>query len=1162
MQQVPAQSQFEMGLSSIASILSNISAQTEQGNQFVNQISGNLQTFIADVKQPFLSIYNRSVTYQDKMLDITERQFDKISGIYEAMSNYINGSNNPQAPQTGNNVLNTISKTIIDILKHLQTKSTTTNTAASVSSSGGFFDGIGTFASSLVLIKKSLTNALIKNLAKFSDAYHKLTEKNSNDNAKAFTENIGKLSESIDDLSKRLKEPVKFIALLAVSFALLQLAVINPLFGVMVLGISAFIYILTKITSDRQFNPGMKDFATGIATLALSLIVMDYVNWESIGKMIIFIGALGIAMRTYKAQTGSDKSLIYLAGGISALVLASITIGFVSWESLGKMIIFITGLGLALKYMNGPRGMGADIRTSPMIIFATGIAILTLTMFAMTELPWEGIFKMVIFIGLLGLTMKLFNFNRMGPANSMIQFSFGIAVLVLAMYAIDELPWETVFKMIVFIGALGLTIRLMNGRGVPPLLQFAFGLSVMVLAMYAMDELPWEAIFKTILFLGALGLVLKLYGTTSPLLMIGIGAGIGILVLSLKYFKDSKFNMMDALNLMVAIGGIAGILAIIGIPAVAALVGLGSLALVGMSIALLTAGTGFKAIDNLSIDLDNIINFFKGVSYVAIGFAGLAIFMIPGLLGATLFIPIGVAALLGALSLSLIGKIEYNNGSIEQFIQAMKTVSNGFADNALTMIPAALAAVLFLPIAISALLGAGTLLAISNVKLDPAKLDNYNLQVKTLIDNINSFGIIEMGKAGIKALALIPIFTAGYLGAALLQKISEVNISKEKLGMFGQMMTYMVDTILTSLGNNESKMEAAKPGLEALAKLLSVSKGLAETIQMMANLKFYEYGVENGKLVLKGVRQLTTNDFKMVGVNLGTMLETLIAPLTILGSNSDMITIGGKTFANPFKNNATLAGIEVLARMGNAYKPMAESIKTLASSGVMTDPVLTKRFTDSLMSITAVYLWIFQKLAKIDSSLISSSIGQITRFNNGFKNLPTEQIQSLDTMFGRFINNLSDDIKWKKLRSNLRFMRMEFEAITKSMNTLNIEKATLFEKNIRNLIEKNNGQGLKEAAESLKQLLDLVETNQGGGGNGFVQPSNPFSNPFAPTTNVATPAVATNKKNSDNNTSLSEDAITQLIAVLDNVKQILSGIDTKLGNTLKVKMVTGAGNQI
>lgn len=1185
MQGVQASSQFEMGLSSIASILTNMSMKTDDGNSFLKQINGDINTFIKDFNTPFLNISTRILSYNKMLFDNSVKTNDYLFSILGAIvtSNRRptilqtfttpdviseepeRQENRPERQPTTNSdqIFNTISKNVESILKHLLKPNNSAESPTKTISSGsstGLFDGFGTFAESIIIIKKNLTSALIKNLTKFGDAYNSLVEKNSNEKMKSFVTGIETFSESLTDLTKKLKEPAKFIGLLSLSFIILTLTVTNPLFGVMVLGIGAFIWVLTKVTNNKEFNPSIKDFAMGIALLSISLVLMNYVKWESVAKMIVFIAGLGLAFKTFNdPKTNGNKSMMYLAVGIGALAISAMLMQFVSWDSLAKMVIFIGTLGIALRFLNGPRGMGNDLKSSPMVIFALSIGILTLTMFAMNELPWEAIFKMVIFIGLLGFTMKLFNFNKIGPMNGMIQFSFGIGILVLAMFAINELPWEAIFKMIVFIGALGLTIRLINGRGVPPLISFAFGLGILVLAMYAMDELPWEAIFKTILFLGTLGLVLKLYGTTSTLQMIGIGIGIGALVLALKYFKDSGFSILDTLNFVAAIGGIGAVLAIIGIPAVAALVAVGAGVMILLSVALLISAVGFKAISELDIKIDNLMNYFKGVSIISIGFAMLSLFMIPALLGATLFIPIGVASLLGAVSLKLISLIDYNTGNIDNFIKSMKLVASGFADNALMMIPAAVGALLFLPVVIAALLGAGTLLAISKIDLDAKKLETYNLQVKSLVDNINSFGLIEIGKASIKAFALIPIFTAGYLGAALLQKISSVQLDKEKLGLFGNMMSFMVDTIIGSLAANESKMESAKPGLEALAKLLSVSKGLAETIQMMANLKFYEYGVENGKLVLKGVRQLTANDFKMVGVNLGIMLETLIAPLSLLGSNADMITIGGKTFANPFKNNSTLAGIEILTKLGNAYKPMAESIKTLADSGVMTDPALSKRFTDSLMSITAVYLWIFQKLSKIDDSLIYSSIGTITRFNNGFKNLPIDQITSVDTIFNRFINNLSDDLKWKKLRSNIKFMRMEFEAMTKSINSLNIEKATIFEKTVRNLIEKNNGQGLKEAAESLKSLLDLVEENKGG--TQIIQQTNPISNPFSNPNIVATPAIEKSKK-LDDKQNISDEIAQQLSTALTQIQNILSAIDTKLGGTLKTKNIAGFANTI
>ena len=61
----------------------------------------------------------------------------------------------------------------------------------------------------------------------------------------------------------------------------------------------------------------------------------------------------------------------------------------------------------------------------------------------------------------------------------------------------------------------------------------------------------------------------------------------------------------------------------------------------------------------------------------------------------------------------------------------------------------------------------------------------------------------------------------------------------------------------------------------------------------------------------------------------------------------------------------------------------------------------------------------------------------------------------LKFIFEKFVNNLSDDVKWKKINLNLVTIKKHFQDISKSINNIDIQKATLFERNIRNLIDKN-----------------------------------------------------------------------------------------------------------
>lgn len=1175
MTQVPATSQFEMGLSSIASILSNISRQTDEGNSFIKQLKGDFSAVVNDFELTYIQFSMKAINYHKMIADNSILMVHQLNGIFQTMMNFVKNTNSSnsndkleksnqsqslavQNTKLTNPSLNspTIDKIYVSIEKILTylTKSKNGNISTTgETKSVGFRSGIKEFAQNILTLRENLTRGLIRNMDKFTEVYHKLVSKNSNEHIDDFVINIGKFTDSMKTMGQEINEPINRVRKLASSLTLLSFAILSPFFIGAIAVFSSFVYLLVKVSRSLRFT-------------ARSIFLL-IVGMFALGKSMKTAEFLGLMEKFGDTLHELGKKIAPTARNISILALSMVALSFAIISPA-----FITAIGILGGFLylinkfsggGGKNGMGSSassLSSSPMAIFALGVTILTLAMYAITEIPWDGVFKMIVFVGSLGLIMRLFRFDRFGPRNAMLSFAYGISVLVLAMFAINELPWDAVGKMLLFIGGLGLIMHFFSFDRLGPknsMVGFAFGIGVLVLALYAMKELPWDSIGKLLLFIGGLGLVLKLYSKTSALMMIGVGVGIIALALALRIFKGADFQMSDTLNLVVAIGGIAAVLAIIGIPAVAALVGLGALVLIGLGASLLIAGLGFRSIANLDIKLDNVISFMKGATMLALGFAAISLLMIPGVAGALLFIPIAGSALLGAIALTLISKMNYDHEKIQQYMDSVKILSNGFSQNTAAFIKAAIGAVAFIPVAGSSLIGALVLSKISRTEIDSQKINQFGTSVKSLINSINSFGVIELAKAATKSLALLPIFIAGYKGINLLKQISAVDIDKKKLGAFGGMMNYMVGTILTSLAANESKMESAKPGLQALAKLLGVSKGLAETIQMMANLKFYDYDVKDGKLVLSGVRQLTSNDFKMVGVNLGTMLETLISPLTLLGSTASTVTIGGKTFANPFKNNQTLEGIDILAKLGDAYKPMAESIKTLVSSGVMTDPTMTKNFTDSLIRITGIYLWIFKKMSKIDGDIVGKSIAHIATFNNGFKNLPTNEIVSIDKVFDRFIGNLTDDVKWRKLRANLVFMRKEFEAINKSMNTLNIEKATIFEKNIRNLIEKNNGEGLKDAVVSLKELLDMVTTQQNVGSYNSTNNS-PFIQPQ--TNNAFTkPEKSTRENNSSN---LNEETILQLSTALQSVQTLLSTINSKLEGTLKVRNVDMAGNTI
>lgn len=1259
MQGTAGPSQFEMGMSSMVALLTNISMNTEKGNQFLDSINNKVNDIVDFVVKPFDSITKQAINFNKVMLMKISQStnylgsiLDKVTNIFEYLQfnkgmtiansemngGTVAGLNNSFVDKQINVYFNgfkipsfksfdklldkllriieadpknfeKINKNFEGFVKNLQgiekhawragvslTMLSVGFTILSLVSLTGivkFILVIGVLGIAIGLFLSRMTKAvsgvgIIKTwiiLTKLSDLFFNL--------------GLGVVFmafglKMFNDIGYgALIKLIATISLMAISFRLFsvgsnkysealllmvlggalwffssQLTKLNDVNWASVFKLSVFIIsigmslnFLTKSGMLNLNNP-LFILSLGLSLLVFSLIGFDDVNIVAVMQVFALIGMLGVILSIFQKKTGSIAAagtggtsvkgafgLIGFAIGLGILAVAMYALSFVPVAGIIGILGFIVGLGIVLRVFNGTG------KINPLTSFAFGIAILVLAMVAITEVPFEGVFKLLAFITGLGLIFKIFNFDR--RVSPMTSFAFGIAILVLAMDAMAELPWWAMIKMLLFIVGLGLAIKLTGGKGPSSLVGFAFGMGILVLAMFAMGELPIHYMLLTIGFLFGLSLAMKSFTVKGILMMMGLSAGIIAISLSLKTFKNSGFGIMDALVFVGTIVMIGAVMLLMGIPAVAALIGVGVAVAIGMGISVFIIAMALKKVNKLDVNTNSIWNFMEAVSIMALGFAILAIPLILAAVGAVLFIVVGLAAILGAEAVNILSNSEYNPDMIQKFMDGIKILALGFADYAILMIPAAIGAVLFIPVAISALIGAFTIQKISSIEIDNQKINNYTKSVKLLLDGYKEYGIIALGKAAIKATALLPIFFSAYLGALALQKISKVEISKDKMQVFGDMMSYMIDTVLDSLSGNEKKLQSAKPGIEALAKLMNASKGLAEVIQMMANLSFYEYEVKDGQLVLKGVRQLTDNDFKLVGNNLGLMLSTLIKPLEMLGSNDATLKIGGYSFANPFKSRRTKKGIEMLAELGNAYKPMAESIKMLAESGVMTDPELNQRFTSSLENLIGIYVWIFDKLKDYDAGLISKSITSITQFNNGFKDIPTKEMTQLNEIFEKFVTNLTEDIKWKKIRENLTFIRKEFADIAKNINSINIEKATLFERNIRALVEKNNGQGLKEAAESLKEILGLVQERQeqvqSGGyaqnvGGQIIQSPQQSGNQVA---NKQLPAQQSN------------DSLSQLVDVMNQILASLSGVDSKLGGKLKVQVVGSGGyNQI
>jgi hypothetical protein len=1021
----------------------------------------------------------------------------------------------------------------------------------------GFFD-IRQFAQSIAVIKTSLTKGLISNISKFEAEFRKLLELPEK-KVEVFNKGMDKFAEHAEKTNKSVKPLMYCVGLLALGFGALGLAMVNPMFiaGLGVLGL--FVVAMKKWGGDKELAKGTLDFALGIGVLSVAMLMMKFVDWGSMAKLAVFIGAFGMLMKIYSTKAETSGMLDF-ALGIGVMSIAMFLMNFVNWSSGVKMLLFIGGLGLALKAFGGnnPKGIGG-----PMLAFGEGIGLLTIALMVMNYVDFVSIFKMLLFIGGLGLVLKVFNFDQSGMKNPILSFALGLGIMVLAVLAFAEVPIAAILKTLAFIGILGLELKLFNGNSTQsPLWQFAFGLGLMVLAMYAMQELPWEALAKTLLFIGGLGLVLKLFSGTSGVDFLMVSAGILVIAGALWIYKKIGWTMKDALTF----GGTVTLLGIIvaTVGALAEVIVPGSIAMVAMGISLALFALSLFAISKMAIDFEAIGRFGLAALALTVTMALITPLAVVGALGALLFIPIAVSGLLGALSLFAISKLKIDGARVKDFAGGAFDLTWGFVKIAPLAVIGAIGAALFIPIALAAIIGAGALKILSLLKIDNKAVSAFGEGAKSLVAAIDDIGIVSLVRTSAKALLLLPIFGAASLGALLLKTISESNISETKVLAAGKLIGEFTDLMLDTITKNADKLAKAQPGIRALGTLMGISKDIANAISSMSNMEYVEHEVKNGRLVVKSVKKVTPADLKRVGSNLAIILQAMIEPLSIFGSDAATFDIGGRKVLNPFKNPQALKGISFLGKIGQAFKPLFDSIAEYAGLDIAQNPKKLDMFSKSLQVVMNSIIWAIDQAAKVKTDIAQKSLALIARFISSFKDLNLERMTGINSVIEKFMNNLADDAKWRRIISNVQNLRKEFQNISGAINSIDMGKATIFERTLRELLDKQSSTQLSEVVEQLKEIFGLITDNQKGNKQPVAAEADDkkqsqfgfsFGNPTPPAVKAKSPKTSKEAENNDLG-----DVMNNIGLLLTQIVTQLTGVNDKLAGKLKVQSVGGTAN--
>lgn len=300
--------------------------------------------------------------------------------------------------------------------------------------------------------------------------------------------------------------------------------------------------------------------SAGVAIIAGSLMLLNYVNWGSVFKMTTFLGALFTMMYFYQKLTKNSPGLLDLKGrliysivadklsglkgasifinigiGIAVIAGALTLMSMVKWSAVGMFLA--TMIGLALVFSKLPAG--ASNPWNNLLKFGAGMIFVAGALILYSFVSWTAVGQFILTsIALIGI---LWVYNQVsGKTGGMLGFGAGLIFVFLSLMLFQTMSWVGAFQLIAFVFMLGLAMSLPNliggggafqSRG---MLGFAFGMLIMVLTIEAFNEISWTGALQLITFVAGLGFAMSQFNiAVNPNTFSKLALGIGLLALSI-----------------------------------------------------------------------------------------------------------------------------------------------------------------------------------------------------------------------------------------------------------------------------------------------------------------------------------------------------------------------------------------------------------------------------------------------------------------------------------------------------------------------------------------------------------------------------------------------------------------------------------------------------
>ena len=497
---------FTKGFEEIGKVIKSV---VDDLTKFENKIKKlpNIENFlktIEKIKSPKVDFSGVINGFSELSNTTTNSSFSNIRKIFSALWKYVT--------EVGLNIIDTIGKIGTSI--------------AQAFGKGDVFEVInsGLIAGILVFVKKLTKNitkvtddagGILNNVTEIldgvKDCFVAYQEQLRAGALLKIASAIGILTASVFTLSTIDSDALQR-ALFGIAALLIELGVALAAFGKM----------SNDFKGSLKANFLMKSLAVSILIMAAAVKVLSTISWEGMMKGLIAIGGLLLELSLFLSLTDFKKKSFSSSAGMvliasALLILSSVVKKFenVNWETIGRSLVSIGALLLEISIFANLAGKAKHVISTglSLILVASGLKILASVVDDFSGMNWDEIKRGLTAMGaaLLEITiaLKLLPKTSLFRATGLIVAAAALKIVANDMNDFASMNWSSIKKAAITMGiALGeivIALNLMKGTlgGAAALIVASAALAILASTMSKLGKLSSDEIAKGLIAMAA-----------------------------------------------------------------------------------------------------------------------------------------------------------------------------------------------------------------------------------------------------------------------------------------------------------------------------------------------------------------------------------------------------------------------------------------------------------------------------------------------------------------------------------------------------------------------------------------------------------------------------------------------------------------------------------